>query len=640
MIYWADDLCCRYILGILVVGIPIGLPAVVTTTLAVGSMFLAKREAIVQKLSAIESLAGVDVLCSDKTGTLTKNALALQEPYLVPGVDKGLLLLTGCLVASHKVRGIDPIDEAFLRALAQLSGNILVKRLLKHKILDFQPFDPVSKKVQSTVLTDQGETIICVKGAPKQILDLAIGENSVSPNVHAAYIAKVEEYASRALRSLGVARKLEGSKWEILGIVPCSDPLRDDTISTIKQAKLLGLGVKMLTGDALAIAKEVALQIGMGSNIYDAERLGVGESGNKSGSEVSDFVEHADGFAGVFPQHKYNVVEILQNRGHLVAMTGDGVNDAPSLRKADTGIAVEGATDAARCAADIVFTSPGLGAIIDAIKTARQIFHRMYSYIVYRIALSIHLEVFFGLWIIILNQSLRIELIVFIAIFSDIATLTIAYDSAPFSKTPVKWNTPKIWGKSLVLGAILAAGSWITLGTMIAKGENGGIVEHHGVRDEVIFLQICLTQNWLIFITRSGGKFWEGHPSWQLALAVLLVDVVATCFCLFGIFMGPVGEHRTSIIAVVRIWMHSLGVFALMAIVYCVLDAVAWFDDFVNEGMRRGGRRGWKDLELEMQRETTHHIREENKPLVVSPRGRQGEPVVSHFIPRRWRGGE
>ncbi|TKA27868.1 hypothetical protein B0A49_13761, partial [Cryomyces minteri] len=266
------------------------------------------KQAIVQKLSAIESLAGVEILCSDKTGTLTKNKLSLAEPFCVAGVEPEDLMLTACLAASRKKKGIDAIDKAFLKALKFYPRAKGV--LSKYKVIDFHPFDPVSKKVQAVVESPQDS--------------------------------------------------------------------------------------------------------------------------------------------------RNNVVEILQQRGYLVAMTGDGVNDAPSLKKADTGIAVEGASDAARSAADIVFLAPGLSAIIDALKTSRQIFHRMYAYVVYRIALSLHLEFFLGLWIAILNTSLNLELVVFIAIFADIATLAIAYDNAPFSKTPVKWNLPKLWGMSVLLGVILA----------------------------------------------------------------------------------------------------------------------------------------------------------------------------------------
>lgn len=566
----------EHTLAITIIGVPVGLPAVVTTTMAVGAAYLAKKKAIVQKLSAIESLAGVEILCSDKTGTLTKNKLSLAEPFTVEGIDPNDLMLTACLAASRKKKGIDAIDRAFLKALRDYPRAKSV--LSKYKVLEFHPFDPVSKKVQAVVESPQGERITCVKGAPLFVLKTVEEDNPISEEINQAYKNKVAEFATRGFRSLGVARKRDGASWEILGIMPCSDPPRHDTARTISEAKTLGLSVKMLTGDAVGIARETSRQLGLGTNVYNAERLGLGGGGDMPGSEVYDFVEAADGFAEVFPQHKYNVVEILQKRGYLVAMTGDGVNDAPSLKKADTGIAVEGASDAARSAADIVFLAPGLGAIIDALKTSRQIFHRMYAYVVYRIALSIHLEIFLGLWVVILNRSLNLELVVFVAIFADIATLAIAYDNAPFSKTPVKWNLPKLWGMSVLLGVVLAAGTWVTLTTMLVHDENGGIAQNFGVLDEVVFLEICLTENWLIFITRANGPFWSSLPSWQLTAAILLVDMIATFFALFGWFVGG----RTSIVTVIRVWIFSFGVFCIMGGIYYCLQDSAGFDNLMH----------------------------------------------------------
>lgn len=292
-------------------------------------------------------------------------------------------------------------------------------------------------------------------------------------------------------------------------------------------------------------------------------------------------------------------------------MTGDGVNDAPSLKKADTGIAVQGASDAARSAADIVFMAPGLSAIIDVLKTSRQIFHRMYAYVVYRIALSLHLEIFLGLWIAILNESLNLQLIFFIAIFADIATLAIAYDNAPYSKSPVKWNLPKLWGMSILLGVVLAAGTWITLTTMFPhemdgnQAVDGGIVENFARRDPILFLEICLTENWLIFITRANGPFWSSLPSWQLAGAILVVDVLATLFTIFGWFVGG----RTSIVAVVRVWIFSFGVFCVMAGLYYLLQGSQGFDDLMHGKAvtRKEKQRSLEDFVVSLQRVSTQH---------------------------------
>jgi H+-transporting ATPase len=566
----------EFTLAITIIGVPVGLPAVVTTTMAVGAAYLAKKQAIVQKLSAIESLAGVEILCSDKTGTLTKNKLSLAEPYTVEGVEADDLMLTACLAASRKKKGLDAIDKAFLKSLKfyPRAKNVLSR----YKVLEFYPFDPVSKKVTAHVESPQGERIICVKGAPLFVLRTVEEDHPVPEDVANDYKNKVAEFATRGFRSLGVARKRGEGHWEILGIMPCSDPPRHDTAKTVHEAKGLGLSIKMLTGDAVGIARETSRQLGLGTNIYNAEKLGLSGGGDMPGSEVYDFVEAADGFAEVFPQHKYNVVEILQQRGYLVAMTGDGVNDAPSLKKADTGIAVEGASDAARSAADIVFLAPGLSAIIDALKTSRQIFHRMYAYVVYRIALSLHLEIFLGLWIAILNESLNLNLVVFIAIFADIATLAIAYDNAPFSKTPVKWNLPRLWGMSVLLGIVLAIGTWIALTTMLVHTHDGGIVQNFGNIHEVLFLEISLTENWLIFITRANGPFWSSIPSWQLSGAIFLVDIIATMFCIFGWFESG---HQTSIVTVVRIWIFSFGIFCVMGGVYYLLQDSVAFDNLM-----------------------------------------------------------
>lgn len=591
----------RFTLGITIIGVPVGLPAVVTTTMAVGAAYLAKKKAIVQKLSAIESLAGVEILCSDKTGTLTKNKLSLHAPYTVEGVEPDDLMLTACLAASRKKKGLDAIDKAFLKSLAQYPRA--KNALTKYKVIEFQPFDPVSKKVTAIVESPDGERIVCVKGAPMFVLKTVEDDHPIPEDVHENYQNMVEEFAGRGFRSLGVARKRGEGHWEILGIMPCMDPPRDDTANTVAEARKLGLKVKMLTGDAVGIAKETCRQLGLGTNIYDADRLGLSGGGDLAGSEIGDFVENADGFAEVFPQHKFNAVEILQGRGYLVAMTGDGVNDAPSLKKADTGIAVEGATDAARSAADIVFLAPGLSAIIDALKTSRQIFHRMYSYVVYRIALSLHLEIFLGLWIVILNTSLEIDLIVFIAIFADVATLAIAYDNAPFDPKPVKWNTPRLWGISIIEGIILAVGTWITLTTMFLP--KGGIIQNFGSIDGVLFLEISLTENWLIFITRAQGPFWSSIPSWELAGAVFIVDIIATCFTLFGWW----SQNWNDIVTVVRVWVFSFGVFSFLGGAYVMLSQSVAFDDLCNGRKRKPAQdqRSMEDFMASMKRVSTQH---------------------------------
>lgn len=567
----------HYALILLIIGVPVGLPVVTTTTLAVGAAYLAKEKAIVQKLTAIESLAGVDVLCSDKTGTLTANQLSIREPFVAEGVDVNWMMAVAALASSHNVKSLDPIDKVTILTLKRYPA---ARKILEQgwKTENFTPFDPVSKRITAVVVKD-GVTYICAKGAPKAILNLS----NCSKEVADMYKAKTTEFARRGFRSLGVAVKEGDKDWQLLGMLPMFDPPREDTASTIAEAQVLGLSVKMLTGDAIAIAKETCKMLALGTKVYNSDKL---IHGGLSGTTQHDLVEKADGFAEVFPEHKYQVVEMLQQRGHLTAMTGDGVNDAPSLKKSDCGIAVEGATEAAQAAADIVFLAPGLSTIVSAIKIARQIFQRMKAYIQYRIALCLHLEIYLVTSMVIINETIRVELIVFLALFADLATIAVAYDNAHFEQRPVEWQLPKIWIISIVLGIFLALGTWVIRGAMFLP--NGGFIENFGDIQGILFLEVSLTENWLIFVTR-GSETW---PSWQLVGAIFIVDIIATCFCVFGWLTGfpetpsdPATVNsllqggRTSIVTVVVVWCYSIFVSIIIAIVYYLMNNMSWLDN-------------------------------------------------------------
>jgi len=303
----------------------------------------------------------------------------------------------------------------------------------------------------------------------------------------------------------------------------------------------------------------------------------------------------------------------------LTAMTGDGVNDAPSLKKADCGIAVEGATEAAQAAADIVFLAPGLSTIVDSIKVARQIFQRMKAYVQYRIALCLHLEIYLVTSMIIINETIQTDLVVFLALFADLATIAVAYDNAHFEPRPVEWQLPKIWIISVLLGAMLATGTWVIRGTMYLP--NGGIIENFGSVQEVLFLQISLTENWLIFVTR-GGKTW---PSWQLVGAIFAVDVLATLFTLFGWLSGPgstlhdhphdtfieTSDGWTSIVTVVVIWGYSIGVTIVIAVVYFMLGRIPWLDNLGRHN-RSNADAKFENLLGHLSRLAIEHEREES----------------------------
>jgi H+-transporting ATPase len=516
------------------------------------------------------------VLCSDKTGTLTANQLSIREPYVAEGEDINWMMACAALASSHNVKSLDPIDKVTILTLKRYPK---AREILEEgwKTEKYTPFDPVSKRI-TTVCTLKGERYTCAKGAPKAILTLS----ECSPETAQLYKDKATDFARRGFRSLGVAYQKGEAPWVLLGMLPMFDPPREDTAQTIAEAQTLGLAVKMLTGDAIAIAQATCAMLALGTKVYNSERL---IHGGLTGTMQHDLIERADGFAEVFPEHKYQVVEMLQQRGHLTAMTGDGVNDAPSLKKADCGIAVEGASEAAQSAADIVFLAPGLSTIVSAIKIARQIFQRMKAYIQYRIALCLHLEIYLVSSMIIINETLRTDLVVFLALFADLATVAVAYDNAHYEQRPVEWQLPKIWIISVLLGILLALGTWVIRASIFLP--NGGVIQRFGSVQEILFLEISLTENWLIFVTRGS----QTYPAWQLVAAIFGVDVMSTLFCIFGWLSGnPVvtdprdhfkqrGDGWTDVVTVVVIWMYSIFVTIVIAIVYFLMNKIKWLDE-------------------------------------------------------------
>jgi H+-transporting ATPase len=531
----------QFVLVLTVAAIPVAMPTVLSVTMAVGARLLARKEAIVSRLVSIEELAGVDLLCSDKTGTLTQGKLTLGDPFTLAGVSSDDIILAGALAS--RAEDQDPID------LAVLSGLKNKDALNGFQVTHFQPFDPVHKRTEADVKTGDGKTFKVSKGAPQVILALPANRDAVKANVDKA----VNDFAKRGFRSLGVARTDASGGWQFLGVLPLFDPPREDSAATIKTAQDMGVEVKMLTGDQIAIGKEIAKQVGLGTNLLDASLFDEDHKATKQQeANLDDTIEKVDGFAQVFPEHKYHIVEVLQKDGHIVGMTGDGVNDAPALKKADAGIAVSGATDAARAAADIVLLTPGLSVIIDAIKESRKIFQRMNSYAIYRIAETIRVLLFMTLSILVFNfYPVTAVMIVLLALLNDGAILSIAYDNVHYSNKPEAWNMRTVLGIASVLGV---AGVVASFG-LFYLGEN----VFHLNRDVIqsfMYLKLSVAGHLTIFITRTRGPFWSHRPARILLIAVFGTQAIATLIAVYGIFMTPIGWGWAGVV-----WGYALAWF-------------------------------------------------------------------------------
>ena len=513
----------QFALVLTVAAIPVAMPTVLSVTMAVGARLLARKEAIVTRLAAIEELAGTDVLCSDKTGTLTQNKLTLGDPFSLDGVDGDQVILSAALAS--RAENHDTIDQA---VLAGLKDNTELKG---YRVEHFQPFDPVHKRTEASIRGADDIIFKVCKGAPQVIMALSANAAQVAAAVDKA----VNGFAARGFRSLGVARTDAQGAWQFLGVLPLFDPPREDARATIATALAMGVKVKMVTGDALAIARETSDKLGLGSNILDA--AGFGDTKHHETGQLADAIEQADGFAQVFPEHKFHIVDVLQQRGHIVGMTGDGVNDAPALKKADCGIAVSDATDAARAAADIVLMTPGLTVIIDAIKESRKIFQRMNSYAIYRITETLRVLLFMTLAILIFNfYPLTAVMIVMLALLNDGAILSIAYDHVHYKDEPEAWNMPTVLGVATVLGIIgpVAAFGLFYLGERVYHLDRAHI-------QTLMYLMLSVAGHLTIFLTRTRGPFWSIGPAPILLFAVLGTQILATLIAVYGVFMAPLG---------------------------------------------------------------------------------------------------
>jgi H+-transporting ATPase len=581
----------RFALVLTVASIPVALPAVLSVTMAVGAMNLARRQAIVSRLTAIEELAGVDVFCSDKTGTLTMNEMQVAEPVVFAGHDAKELFLVAALASRPENR--DPIELPLLQYLKEQFPEV---DLGAYRQASFTPFDPIRKRTEAVIEQD-GQGFTAVKGAAQTLLGMAEPEDEVAQAIN----AQVDQLAGKGYRTLAVGRTVGDAPLQLLGLIPMYDPPREDSRQVIADMQAYGVQVKMITGDNLAIAREIGRLLGLeqrtlrssqlsGSasnellalagvlstaiyrrlkpevSLKDAQRFAaevmqaVGEMYDTRllerefihthESAIVEMIESVDIFAEVVPEDKFRIVDTLQKGGHIVAMTGDGVNDAPALKRADCGIAVANATDAARAAADIVLTAPGLGVINEAVKEARITFERMKSYSVYRIAETIRVILFMTLSIVVFNfYPITALMIILLALLNDIPILTIAYDNTRVDTRPVRWNMSELLFVSTVLGVAGVIASFLLF----------YLLKRHGLPDaliqSLIFIKLVVAGHTTIFVTRKEGWMWrKPYPSGLLLHASFWSAVVGTLFAVYGIFIEPIGWKYAAFI-----WAYALA---------------------------------------------------------------------------------
>ena len=592
----------RFALVLTVAAIPVALPAVLSVTMAVGAVNLARRQAIVSRLTAIEELAGVGIFCTDKTGTLTRNEMEVSRPVAFEGFDERELFLVAALAS--KPENQDPIETPIFEYIKDKQP---AADWQSYRQVSFTPFDPVRKRTEAEIEKD-GETFVAVKGAAQVLLSMTELSDEAARNIN----QNVDQLAAKGYRTLAVGRRRGEAPLELLGLIPLYDPPRDDSKEVITEMQDYGVEVKMVTGDNLAIAREIGTVLGLKQRTLRASQLsGSGstelltlatvltsaiyqrlkpEVSRKQAqqfadevmktvgdmydtrllerefihtheSAIIDMIESVNIFAEVVPEDKYRIVDTLQKGGHIVAMTGDGVNDAPALKKADCGIAVSNATDAARAAADIVLTAPGLGVINEAVKQARITFERMKSYATFRIAETIRIILFMTLSIVVFNfYPITALMIILLALLNDLPILAIAYDNTRVSQKPVRWNLQTLLGISSLLGILGVVASFLLFFLLKEAGISEPVIQ------TMLFLKLIVAGHSTLYITRTDGWFWQKpYPAPLLLMATFGTEILGTLIAVYGLFIEAIS------------WEQALWMWAYAIAWFVINDIVKWF---------------------------------------------------------------
>jgi len=500
--------------------IPVALPAVMTIVQSVGAKEMASKGVLVTRLDSIEDAASIDFLCLDKTGTITENKLSVAEVTAFSGYTREDVLLAASL-ASQEI-GQDAIDLAII----SYAKNAGIKSN-QYKQISFIPFDPSIKRSEAVIEKD-GRRFTVVKGAPQVIMSMCkAGDQDFKKKVEQI----VEDLSRNGYRILGIARsEKESHDLYAVGLISLADPPRSDSKEMIEEIKGLGIRPIMLTGDNIAIAREIAKQVGIGENIVQISKLkGLSEA------EQSEAIDKYDGFAEIYPEDKYRIVKLLQSTGHLVGMTGDGVNDAPALKQAEMGIAVSNATDVAKSSASVVITEPGTRVIVDAIKISRYIYQRMLTWVINKVTKVIQVIGLLTVGFFWIQDTIISLLGMALLIFAnDFVTMSLATDNVKFTSNPNKWNVRNITLASLVVGLLLIVEGAIAL--FIGK-------DYFNLKIEplrtFVMLVLVFTSQFRVYIVRERRYFWSSLPGRALFISSVSALVAFTLLGIYGVILTP-----------------------------------------------------------------------------------------------------
>ena len=501
--------------------IPVALPAVLTIVQSVGAMDLAKKGALVTRLDSVEDAASIDIICFDKTGTITQNKLSVVDSIPLSGNKKEDVLRIASLT-SHK-EGMDLIDLAVIE-YAQKSGV----SFNDYKQISYTPFDPSTKRTEAIIETG-GKRFRAVKGAAQMIMSLC---HDVDKGTIEEVNKAIAGFSRKGYRTIAVA-KSDGddlNNLKLIGLLPLADPPRPDSKSMIDQARKLGIKPMMLTGDSIDIAKEISNQIGIGNNI-----IRMMDIKDLSSDKQLKIVSECDGFAEIYPEDKYKIVKLLQSGGHIIGMTGDGVNDAPALKQAEMGIAVSNSTDVAKAAASVVLTETGVGVIIDTITISRQTYQRMLTWVINKVAKVIEFVVlltigFFWLHNILLSL-IGVSLLV---VANDFVTMTLATDNVKQTSNPSKWNV-----KNNILASLIPALFYIMDDVLVILIAINYFHVQWNELTTLVMLTLIFNSQLRVLIVRERRHFWSSIPGKGLIISSTLTIVGFAFIGVAGILVPP-----------------------------------------------------------------------------------------------------